>query len=60
MPEEDVDSQFKELLEKAQRQPGIRELMVVYGQYEEVMALSHEYLMGASPKQVISTTSETS
>lgn len=60
MPEEDVDSQFEELLEKAQRQPGIKELMAVYGQYEEVMALSHEYLMGATSKHVITTTSETS
>jgi hypothetical protein len=60
MPEEDIDSQIEELLKRAQEQPGIAELMAVYGRYEEVVAQSHEYLAGTKPKSIISTTSETS
>ncbi len=53
-------SELDELIKKAQAEPGIVDLLAVYGQYGEVMEKSREYLVGMKPKIIISTTSGTS
>jgi len=55
-----LESEHEKLMKKAQQQPGIKELMIVYGQYEEMLRQSHEYLLGVMPKEIISATNNTS
>jgi len=49
-----------ELIKSAQKQPGIADLMFVYGQYDEMLEKSREYLEGIKPKVIISASSESS
>jgi len=44
--------ELKEILEQAQKQPGLKELMVVYEQYERVLAQCQAYLSVNVPKAV--------
>jgi hypothetical protein len=53
-------SELNELIKKAQAEPGIVDLLAVYGQYGEVMEKSRKYLIGMEPKIIVSTTSGTS
>ena len=50
----EVKSDYEELMKRAQEQPGIEELVVVYGGYENMIQQSHEYLMGMMPRFIIS------
>lgn len=49
-----------ELIKRAQKEPGIVDLLGVYGQYREVLEKSRQYLAGMLPKTNISTTAGTS
>lgn len=51
---------LEELIKSAREQPGIADLMVVYGQYDEMMQKSREYLEGVRPKVVILDSSNSS
>lgn len=44
--------ELKEILEQAQKQPGLKELMIVYEQYERVLAQCQGYLSANIPKAV--------
>ena len=59
MKKDDLKKEYDELMKNAQAQPGIKELMSVYGKYENLIRQSHEYLMGTRPKEIISTTNNT-
>ena len=50
-----VNLELDELKKSAQEQPCIADLMSVYGQYDEMMQKSREYLEGVKPKVIIST-----
>ena len=50
--------EIDELIKSAQKQPGIADLMYVYGEYAEMMEKSREYLEGIIPKVIISGTSD--
>lgn len=52
--------ELDELIRKAQAEPGIMDLLAVYGHYGEIMEKSRNYLVGMKPKTIISTTSGTS
>jgi hypothetical protein len=45
-----IELEFDELIKNAESQPGIADLMFVYGQYAETLQKSHEYLEGVKPK----------
>ncbi len=53
-------SELDELIKKAQKEPGIADLLAVYGQHKEVLEKSCEYLAGVRPKAIVSTTAGTS
>ncbi len=55
-----VNLELDELIKSAQEQPGVADLMFVYGQYDEMMQKSREYLEGVSTKVVISDSSNSS
>jgi hypothetical protein len=57
MDEPKIKRELDELIEKAQEQPGIADLMFVYGQYDEILQKSREYLEGVKPKVIISASS---
>ena len=54
-----IDQEQKELIKKAQEQPGIKELMITYGHYEELIEQSNKYFAEILPKSAISTTNNT-
>lgn len=54
------EPELDELIKKAQKEPGIVDLLAVYGQYGEVLEKSREYLAGMEPKTIVSTTAESS
>jgi hypothetical protein len=60
MAEEKEEQEYDELIKKAQEQPGIKELMLVYGDYERMMRQSHEYLMVMVPRSIISSNNNSS
>ncbi len=60
MDEPKIESELDELIKSAQKQPGVADLMFVYGQYDEMMQKSREYLEGVRPKVVISDSSNSS
>ncbi len=60
MDEPKIGSELDELIKSAQKQPGVADLMFVYGQYDEMMQKSREYLEGVRPKVVISDSSNSS
>ena len=60
MNEPKIESELDELIKSAQKQPGVADLMFVYGQYDEMMQKSREYLEGVRPKVVISDSSNSS
>ncbi|MEM3064476.1 MAG: hypothetical protein QW177_03790 [Candidatus Nitrosotenuis sp.] len=43
-------------MKEAAKQPGIAELMKVYGKYDELVRQSNEYLANTRPRSIISTT----
>ncbi len=55
-----ITEEYNEIIKRAQEQPGIADLMQVYGHYEELLKQSYEYLANISPKIIISTTNTTS
>lgn len=57
---EQYELELSALIKKAQEEPGIVDLLVVYGQYREVLKKSQEYLAGAEPKTFVTTTAGTS
>ena len=59
LPENTINEDYNRILKKAREQPGITELLEVYGQYETVLRLSSEYLAGIKAKTVVSTTDST-
>jgi len=60
MSERKIKLELEELIKSAQQQPGIADLMFVYGQYDEMLQKSREYLEGVKPKVIISTSSNSS
>ena len=60
MSERKIKVELDELIKSAQQQPGIAELMLVYGQYDEMLRKSREYLEGVKPKVIISASSNSS
>lgn len=60
MTQEKIELDYEELIKKAQEQPGIKELMMVYGDYESLIQQSHEYLMGMMPRSIISSNNNSS
>jgi hypothetical protein len=58
MDKPNVALELDELIKSAQEQPGIADLMVVYGQYAEMLQKSREYLEGIKPKVIISASSD--
>ncbi|HJH25957.1 MAG TPA: hypothetical protein C5S37_04100 [Methanophagales archaeon] len=60
MSERKIKLELDELIKSAQQQPGIADLMFVYGQYDEMLQKSREYLEGVKPKDIISTSSNSS
>ncbi|KAF5415834.1 MAG: hypothetical protein C5S48_04660 [Candidatus Methanogaster sp.] len=55
-----MELELGELIKSAQKQPGIADLMFVYGQCDETMQKSWEYLERVRPKVVISDSSNSS
>jgi hypothetical protein len=51
---------FNEIVKKAQEQPGITELMQVYGNYDSLVKQMNVYLGNTKPKIIISTTNSSS
>lgn len=60
MSERKIKVELDELIKSAQQQPGIADLMFVYGQYDEMLRKSAEYLEGVKPKVIISASSNSS
>jgi len=60
MSERKIKVELDELIKSAQQQPGIADLMFVYGQYDEMLQKSREYLEGVKPKVIISASSNSS
>jgi len=60
MSERKIKLELDVLIKSAQQQPGIADLMFVYGQYDEMMQKSREYLEGVRPKVVILDSSNSS
>ncbi len=60
MSERKIKVELDELIKSAQQQPGIADLMFVYGQYDEMLRKSREYLEGVKPKVIISASSNSS
>ena len=60
MSERKIKVELDELIKSAQQQPGIADLMLVYGQYDEMLRKSGEYLEGVKPKVIISASSNSS
>jgi len=60
MGESKIKLELDELIKSAQEQPGIADLMFVYGQYDEMLQKSREYLEGIKPKGIISASSNSS
>jgi len=60
MSDSKIKLEFDELLKRAQEQPGIADLMFVYGQYDEMLQKSREYLGEMKQKVIISTSSDSS
>jgi hypothetical protein len=46
--------EFTELLQRAEREPGIKELTKAYGRYQELLKQSEQYLFGSKTKAIIS------
>ncbi|MCJ7444944.1 MAG: hypothetical protein MUO26_10515 [Methanotrichaceae archaeon] len=44
--------ELEELIKSAQKQPGIVELMHIYGQYAELLEISNEYLAELKPRNI--------
>lgn len=55
-----VTLELDELIKSAQKQPGVADLILVYGKYDEMMQKSREYLEGVRPKVIISASSNSS
>ena len=60
MSERKIKVELDELIKSAQQQPGIADLMFVYGQYDEMLRKSREYLEGVKPNVIISASSNSS
>ena len=45
--------ELRELQERAEEHPGVKELMEVYGQSEEYVVMAEEYLNASRPKPKI-------
>lgn len=60
MGESKIKLELDELIKSAQEQPGIADLMFVYGQYDEMLQKSREYLEEVEPKVIISASSDSS
>jgi len=52
-----IKLELDELIKSAQEQPGIADLMFVYGQYAEMLEKSRKYLEGIKPKPNITASS---
>ncbi|MBU3902453.1 MAG: hypothetical protein KJ886_01540 [Candidatus Thermoplasmatota archaeon] len=50
------EAEYKKLMTRAKKMPGIAELMEVYGQYELLLRQTQEYLGEMEPKIILSTT----
>ena len=48
---------YEELIRRAKEQPGVAELIKVYGDYDLLLKQTNEYLSGGQPTVVISTSS---
>ncbi len=58
MEEVKIESEIDEIIKNAQKQPGIADLMFVYGEYAEMMEKSRDYLEEVKPKVIISSASD--
>lgn len=52
-------SEYQNLLDRKSEIPGIAELMIVYGRYEELIRQTRQYFEGMEPKFAFSTTNST-
>lgn len=52
-------SEYKKLLKEAKKQPGLVDLMKVYGQYDELLAQSQQYLSKLTPTESFSVATST-
>ena len=57
--DDDISTQYNEIIKKAEEQPGIVHLSKVYGQYYQLMKRSSDYLNASKPKIVVSFSSFT-
>lgn len=48
----ELQGELEKIIKQAQKQPGIKELMDVYGQYEEVLVQCQTYLSENLPKPI--------
>ena len=55
----DTVEEYETLLRNALKQPGIKELMEVYGQYEEFVRQTNEYLFNVTPRPEITASNST-
>jgi len=55
-----IQKEQETLIKKAQQQPGVGELMIVYGHYDDLVRQSNRYLMEFLPKSTISTSNKSS
>ena len=52
---EEIAEELEKLIREAAKQPGISELMAIYGQYDEYLKQSSEYLAGIRARDIITT-----
>jgi hypothetical protein len=60
MDKTQLTKEYNDLISEANKQPGVSELMKVYGNYDEMLKQSHEYLEGYKTKSKILTSSNSS
>jgi hypothetical protein len=51
--------EYETLVRNALKQPGIKELMEVYGQYEDLVRQTNEYLFNVTPRPEITSSNST-
>ncbi len=54
-----TNEDYEALVGNALKQPGIKELMEVYGQYEDLVRQTNEYLFNVTPRPEITSSNST-
>lgn len=58
MSDNELDEEYNDLLNKSKEQPGVKDLMELYGQYDKVIQRSRIYLQGNMRKVISSSNNE--